>query len=273
MDFLKNHYISVIANQISKNKKEDISNTIEDILENLSYLADKNKNLENEEECQWISLPIKRMLLYIIYDGQALIQTKIINYKENEFAEAETVITLQDHIIAYQTKRICYEDVYPFAQYTPAKRNVLMVEMVKGSCETRAIYKAGIAMEFVGDVIDVTPSTNTPSNPNPPVNIPDDVVNKMHELINSEESPSSFPNDNLKVLFGQSEGVLLKDVSDEYKLYMLAYIEEGIETVPEDYLSKLKDICSPLMEQHKAKYNHYCKMAKAKKANNTNKNS
>lgn len=272
---LVNHYKKLLANKINAKAKIKIEAKIEDILENLSYLAEKNTSpdSENDESSYWIPLPIKRILLYIVFEGKAVIQTTLLNYKENEYAEAETKIVLGEELLSYHCKRICYSEVYPFAGYEPDRRNTLMVEMCKGSCETRAIYKAGIAMEFVGDIMDIIPDSDPNKKAPDNIRIPDNIVANLSTILEAEkdaEEPISDSDTEPKdfiIPFGKSAGKTLSEVSNDYKAYMMAFINEGVEKVSDEFKDALQKDLNPIFNLIEGKYHYYLKLAKKEKGN------
>lgn len=254
MNLLIKHYIHCIVEKISEVKGEKIDESLESILQNLKYLAQRSTS--TPEPYYWIPIEIKRMLLFIIYEGKAVIETTITDIREGKYAEAVSRIIVDDIVISSCEKRISYEDIDPFAGHSPDKRNILMREQAKGSAETRALYRAGIAMEFTGDIIEKLPETTNQKIPegvsdentqNPPIEQPyDETVAErlkdiLQETFSSPVSQENIPIEEQEVLFGNSKGQKLSDMSLDYLSYMLAFIEAGLETVPKEYQSYLQE--------------------------------
>ena len=275
MNSLINHYIKVLADKITKEKGENIESTIEAILDNLKYLA--HQSTSTPEPTYWIPLEIKRILLFILYEGKAVIETTISEMKNNQYAEAISRIIVNDMVIASCDYRVIYESIAPFAGYSPDRRNALMREQVKGSAETRALYRAGIAMEFTGDIVEMSTDDKNQSIPEETKNseggFNEEVANNLMNVRSESSTLPSFPysldeekitQEDDVVLFGKSSGKKLSEVSLDYKAYMLAYIEAGLEIVPKEYEEKLREEVLA-DEKVQDKYKYYQKLAASKK--------
>lgn len=152
---LKDHYIRVLTDIITAKNPELKISSIDGILDNLHLLTKKSDFADPNNVTQnWLPVEYKRMLMYILFEGKALLRSSITQFEPGKYAVASASLTSLDGSIIYASceKRISFEDVCPFAGYTDCKRNTIMQCYALGGAESKALTYAGIGMEFCGDI-------------------------------------------------------------------------------------------------------------------------
>lgn len=264
METLTNYYKKQLAAfinaEIKKDNGEPIRVDTDAIMDNLYRLTMCS---ENDIKKRWLPLHLKRMVLYILFDGAALIDTQLTQYEPEKFATATTTIVVDGKVIACASKTIAFDDVDPFAGYSDAKRNVSMVEIAKGSSETHALTKAGIGMDFIGDMLErcyVDASMEQQDDDNETVSFNPDIaanaaalLQEQNDTQGSGEDPAKKPNI-LYAIDGPQQGTPLSECPPKYLACLLAKIKVGKLEADEEYQKALSELVLP---KHEKIYNVY----------------
>lgn len=250
MEILTKNYINFLIHEINIRSEQSLEPTVENIVENLFILTKKGNT---EDSKLWLPIEIKRVLLYILYDGEALIDTAITEFVPQKYCIATTTITVKDTTISKATRRIAFDDVEPFAGLTDSKRNVIMQDLACGSSETYALTKAGIGMEFTGDLRDYSckelSAGNDQQQNNSPVEFHPELADKMNQILDETPKSSGDNNnssENMIIPFGPQKGKTLKELppetSTKYIGWMLACIDTKKQTVNPEFRNMLVNI-------------------------------
>lgn len=256
MNILKEHYVKILANIINSIGNVKIENKVEDILENLTYLT-KKSDFSSDDSMQqsWLPVEYKRMLLFILFDGEALLHSSIKEFIPGSFVVASATITDRTGTITYAAceKRIAFEDVEPLMGYTNNKRNMLMQCYALGGAESKVLTYAGIGMEFCGDIKEFATMTTTPNAASQePVKFEPEIAEKMNAIMDNTANPVSVPVDvpednfyneaaleeSIEIPFGTFAGKKLSEIDKPHKIagWLLANIDGGNYTTCTDTL-------------------------------------
>lgn len=258
METLTNYYKTQLAAFINAEIKKDqtegcntspIKAETEQILSNLYRLTECN---DTDIKKRWLPIHLKRMVLYILFDGNAIINTELSQFEPGQFATGTSTITVGEQLIAKASKTISFADVEPFSGYADAKRNVSMIEIAKGSAETNALTKAGIGMDFIGDMrercyIEESDSENSENN-----NFNPDIMTKASDLLNEHQKEATSNSaeatkepDILKAIDGPQKGVPLSELKPKYLAWLLAKIDLNLLDADEAYRETLTNMVLP----------------------------
>lgn len=259
MNILKEHYVKILANIINSVGKLNISNTVEDILENLKYLT-KKSDFSSDDTMQqsWLPVEYKRMLLFILFDGEALLHSTIKEYVPGKFVVASATITDKAGTLtyAYCEKRMAFEDIEPLMGYSDNKRNMLMQCYALGGAESKALTYAGIGLEFCGDIKEFAVMPSSTDNPtNEEVKFEPEIAEKMNAIMESnvpateptnkstQDSDMNFYDEtaleeSIVVPAGTFAGKKLSELEKPHKIagWLLANIDGGFYTNFDDAL-------------------------------------
>ena len=259
MNILKEHYVKILANIINSVGNVKIDNKVEDILENLTYLT-KKSDFSSEDSMQqsWLPVEYKRMLLFILFDGEALLHSSIKEFVPGSYVVASaTIADRTGTTYAICEKRIAFEDVEPLMGYTDNKRNMLMQCYALGGAESKALTYAGIGMEFCGDIKEFATMTTTTNTASQEVKFEPDIAEKMNAIMDNTANTVSVPEDvsednfyneialeeSIEIPFGTFAGKKLSEIDKPHKIagWLLANIDGGnYTTYPDTLYQNLK---------------------------------
>ena len=149
MEEMKKRYLNYLANKINVAGGK-AAETLESIVANLQYLAELLPNTEDKK--RYIPLAIKRILLWLVTDGDYTLTYSAKDFKPGAYVIATATITYNNNSTTVDYMYTS-EEVMEFG-ISEARRNKLMVNLALGSALTRAITQSGIGLDIIGDIED-----------------------------------------------------------------------------------------------------------------------
>lgn len=258
MNELKSRYLNYLASKININGKArnnsssqiHCEETLESIIEHLEYLGER---MNSEDNKLYIPLPIKRILLWLLTDGNYSLNVSIKEFKPNEYVVATAIVTVNGNTTSVDYMSIL--DAVAAFGITDAERNKQMVNSAMGSAVTRAITQSGIGLDIIGDIED---DVQTSSPENQTMEATDQTVkldkeaDKLSEILSGDILPATADDNaapapaydpdaykNIVAPFGSYKDKLLKDCPDKIAGWIQALVDTQQITVTDEQYTGL----------------------------------
>lgn len=261
MKELKERYLNYLASKINVNGKSDnikCEEKLESIIEHLEYLAER---MSNEERKLYIPLQFKRILLWLLTEGNYSLDVSVKEYKPNEYVIATAVITVNGNKTSVDYMSI--PDTVAAFGISDAERNKQMVNSAMGSAVTRAITQSGIGLDIIGDIED---DIQTSSGENQTMEAIDETVKldaeseKLEEILSDSsdtKTSDSYDPEAYKTIvipFSSYKDKLLGDCPPKIVGYIKALVDTNQFTVPTEQYKGLANFVDS-NEAAKKQYN------------------
>lgn len=253
-DILKNYYVNEMIGIINESNGKEIiplSATVSDklnaILSNISllkksetYLAEDGQEVKKE----WIPLNYKRLLFHLLNDNEVRIDTSVVKFESGKMVQASTdlfqILENGQEIKVSHSEGICVSSQVGnrFNDLSPAEIDQCMVSYAEASSERKALYRAGLFMDYEGDIYlpsgdeDDMPAASTTEN----TQFNADVANKLSEAINKEKEDTV---DLSVVVYGPMKDKPISEASPKYIAWLINQAECKKYDCAEVYMNML----------------------------------
>ena len=260
MNKMKERYLNYLATKINANGGSNVKceETIDSIIENLVYLAER---MSTEEKKLYIPLQFKRILLWLLTDGNYSLDVSVKEYKPTEYVIVTAIITVNGNKTSVDYMSI--PDAVAAFGISDADRNKQMVNSAMVSAVTRAVTQCGIGLDIIGDIED---DIQTPSGENQTMEATDETVKldaeseKIKEILSdsTETKSDSYDSDAYKTIvvpYGSYKDKLLGDCPPKIVGYIKALVDTNQFTVPNEQYESLVDFVAsnePAKKQYDA---------------------